>query len=309
VRVVVAKGVQLILRAAYADPQLQALLHVQAALLRMCAARGDLLAVLALPEHFRAEDAQAYLDISKHASPTHSLRRKLAPSGCDPFRADPADDAQALNYGAVYHPWLVGREESRPNALRRTPPDGAACGVLAQRALQRGAWIAPANEPLHNVVAVLPDVPREHWLVLQDLQLNLVRQEARGFLVLNEDTLSCDPDLRPINVRRLLTLLRRLALREGTAWVFEPNSDAFQRLVQRSFEAVMEQLFKRGAFAGHTAATAYQVVTDQSLNTQQSMDQGRFIVELKVAPSQPLRFLSVRLVQSNEGAFVSEGAR
>ena len=35
------------------------LLDVQRALLRMCAARGDLLAVLSLPEHYRAADAVA----------------------------------------------------------------------------------------------------------------------------------------------------------------------------------------------------------------------------------------------------------
>ena len=42
-------------------------------------------------------------------------------------------------------------------------------------------------------------------------------------MVLSADTLSDDPDLRPINVRRLLILLRRLALRLGATYVFEPQ--------------------------------------------------------------------------------------
>jgi len=42
------------------------------------------------------------------------------------------------------------------------------------------------------------------------------------------------------------------------------------------------------------------------LNTPRSMEQGRFIVELRVAPSLPLRFLTVRLVQNGDRGFVQE---
>jgi phage tail sheath protein FI len=71
-------------------------------------------------------------------------------------------------------------------------------------------------------------------------------------------------------------------------------------MVQRGFEAMLGDLFQRGAFAGTTAATAFQVVTDESLNTPQSIDQGRFIVELRVAPSRPMTFLTLRLVQTGD---------
>jgi phage tail sheath protein FI len=156
------------------------------------------------------------------------------------------------------------------------------------------------------VVALTPVIDRRRWLDLQLAQINLVRQEARGFVVMNADTLSNDPDLRLINVRRLLMLLRRLALREGFRYVFEPNDDAFRRLVQRSFEGLLDQMFVRGAFAGTTAATSYQVVTSNTLNTRQSVEEGRLIVELRVAPSLPMSFLTIRLVQTHERTFVTE---
>jgi len=119
-------------------------------------------------------------------------------------------------------------------------------------------------------------------------------------------TLSDDPDLAPINVRRLLSLLRRLALREGATYVFEPHSAAFRRSVQRGFEAMLTRMFERGAFAGATAASAFQVVTSESLNTPASVDLGRLIVELRVAPSLPMTFLTVRLVQTGDRALVVE---
>ena len=262
---------------------------------------GDLLAVLALPEHYRTEEAIAHVETLKapDAPPLVVGTAVLLPLG--------VGEASAFSYAAIYHPWMVSQNEAPAQGFRAIPPDGAACGVLAQRALTRGAWIAPANEVLSGVVALTPLVIRQHWLAVQEAQINLVRQEPRGFMVLSADTLSADPDLRPINVRRLLILLRRLALRLGATYVFEPHDDAFRRLVQRGFEALLDDMFGRGAFAGATPATAFQVVTSQALNTPQSVEQGRFIVELRVAPSLPLTFLTVRLVQTGDRTLITEG--
>jgi phage tail sheath protein FI len=206
----------------------------------------------------------------------------------------------------VYHPWIVFRDDGRNDELTRLPPDGVTSGMLAERALTRGAWIAPANERLRGVVALTPPLSRGRYLALQDAQVNVVRHEPRGFMSLSADTLSEDADLVPINVRRLLILLRRLALREGATYVFEPNGDGFRRHVQRSFEALLGQLFARGAFAGASPATAFQVVTGETVNTARSIDQGRVIVELRVAPSLPLTFLTVRLVQSGDRRLLAE---
>ncbi len=275
------------------------LLAVQRALLRMSAARGDLLAMMSLPEHYR--EAQAL---------EHLTTLKLTPERTPPTQGVSAlgyGEAGAYSYGALYHPWLVGREENQFDEIRRTPPCGAMCGILARRTLVRGPWIAPANEELRDVVTLFPPILAERRLGLQAAQINLIRQEPRGFLSLSADTLSDDEDFRPINVRRLLILLRRMALRLGATYVFEPQSDSFRRLVQRGFNAMLDQMFVRGAFGGSTPATSYQVVTDESLNTPQSIDQGRFIVELRVAPSLPMTFLTVRLVQSGDRSLVTEG--
>jgi hypothetical protein len=264
--------------------------RVQQALLRLCAARGDLFAVLALPQHYLEDDTVAYI-------------QTLITTGSGFLGPE---EPRTHSFGALYHPWLLGREENAPGVLRRTPPDGAMTGMIARRTLDRGAWVAPANEFLKGVVALIPEIDRSRRQELQDVQLNLIRHEPRGFTVLNNDTLSRDEDLRPINVRRLLLLLRRLAVRLGPTYVFEPNDPAFRRSVQRGFESLLDSLFLRGAFAGATAGTSYQVVIDSSVNSSQAVDQGRFTVELRVAPSLPLRFLSIRLVQTGDRTLVTE---
>ena len=215
-----------------------------------------------------------------------------------------SSEKNILSYGACYHPWPIERDAA--GDFRRVPPDGAACGVLARRALSRGAWVAPANELLSGAVALTPPIDRRRWLDLQEARVNLFRHEPAGFLALDADTLIDDEDLRPINVRRLLILLRRLAIREGATYVFEPNDDTFRRLVQHRFEGLLNQLYVRGAFAGRTSREAFEVNTDIDLNTPQSVEQGRFIVELKVAPSLPLTFLTIRLMQMGDRMSVVE---
>ncbi|HET8851364.1 MAG TPA: hypothetical protein VFN02_02475, partial [Ktedonobacteraceae bacterium] len=245
------------------------------ALLRLCAARDDMCALLTLPEHYYAADVIDYVT---------RLKAGIDPGFVPPLVGEPF----VYSYGSLYHPWLLTLDDVGTAEVMHLPPDGAVCGMIAQRAIERGAWIAPANVPLQEVVGLSPAIARSSWLPLQNIQVNLVRQEPHGFVVLNEDTLSDDEDLRPFNVRRLLILLRRQALLQGANYVFEPNNNSFRRRVQRSFEATLELLFVRGAFAGNTPESAFQVRVDGTLNTSQSMDQGQFVVELRVAPSLPL---------------------
>lgn len=273
------------------------LLEVQQRLIQLCAARADVFAVLALPDHYREDAAALHVDALRALfvpTPSVAAAALLAANSVTGFCYG---EARALTYAALYHPWVTVREASRDILPRTVPPDGMMCGMIAFRALTRGAWIAPANELLRDVVALQP--PLSAYFDLLNAGVNTLRHEARGFLCLSADTLATDEDsdLRSINVRRLLILLRRLALQQGVNYVFEPNSDSFRRLVQRTFESSMRYLFTRGAFAGNRPDTAYRVVVDATVNPPQSVDAGRLIVELRVAPSQPLTFMTVRLVQ------------
>ena len=65
-------------------------------------------------------------------------------------------------------------------------------------------------------------------------------------------------------------------------------------------------MFRRGAFAGATAEQSFRVVTDSTINTRVDADAGRLIIELRVAPAVPMRFITVRLTQSGERLSVVE---
>jgi hypothetical protein len=270
----------------------QALLAIHWAALRMCGGRGDLFAVLSCPGHWRENDAIAH---------ARSLRSPELPSGSNGFHLG---ETSALAHGALYHPWTTVLLDGGPS-LRRIPPDGPVAGVLADRAATRGAWVAPAAQPLRDVLALEPVLDRARLVDLQQARVNALRQEPVGFVCLDEDTLSADGDddpLRPINVRRLIDLLRRLVTLHVPRYVFEPADARLRRRIQRGFEAVLRDLYSRGAFRGATTQEAFAVVSGSPPNTAQNVDQGQLIVELRVAASLPMRFLTVRLVQDAAGS-------
>jgi len=280
-------------------------LAIHRALLRSCYARGDLFGVLSLPRHYQVQDTLDHYALLMPGSPLDSLASSSQVSASDSFGASvPAltiAEEPATTHVALYYPWLATPTESNGQGrvdIRMLPPDGPVVGKIAARTIAQGAWIAPANYPLTEALALANQINDAQWARLTGSRINVIRQAASGFIVLSANTLSSDSELGTINVRRLMSLLLRLALREGNRYVFEPNNAVFQERVQQHFETVFARLYDRGAFAGRTASQAYKVVTDSSVNTLQSIEAGRFIVELRVAPSRALKFIRVRLMQS-----------
>lgn len=282
---------------------------VHRALLRFCAARADLVAILGLPRPYRANDALEHVAALRPPSTPSSLAEEHDPGAAVPPLT--FGERRALSYGAVYHPWTVVATSSdlSTDGLLWAPPTGAIAGTWASLTLERierGAWWAPANRPLADVLGLGLRVSVDERLRLSNGSINVLIEDPRGHMVLDAKTLSGETEWHLINVRRLMILLRRLALQEGATFVFDPHDDGLQSLVRHRFERFLSEMYQRGAFAGATPADAFRVVTDETVNPPASVDAGRFVVELRVAPSRPLAFLRVRLVQSGPGKLTLE---
>lgn len=300
-----ASQVQLEPPSDYDDSDLRA---VQLSALRFAASRADLVVVLSLPLSYRSPEALAHvsrLSPNPTGSPT--------PLGTGVVQVPLLSDGEsrALSYGALYHPWLavsssvsanLASPQAQTSAPVFIPPEGPLMGVMAALTLKTGAWIAPANVRLEGGLALFPPFSSTEWQAAYAIGLNVLRQDVRGFSAQSSETLSLEPELAPLNVRRLMILLRRLCLREGHRLVFAPNTPQLRSRVRRAFEGVLTELFVRGAFAGSVPDRAFQVVADDTLNPPQSVDAGRLVLELRVAPSKPLSFMTVRLVQQGAAA-------
>lgn len=284
----------------YNDDHLKA---IQFSLIRMCAARADTLAMLCLPAHYRDDQV---LKAKDDLLPRTTTDADVTSLNMGDYSVTPLNQAEqhALSYATLYSPWLHvavtdTQTDSKSSASRSLIPCvGAVCGRMALTSIQRGAWIASENQPLQDVLGLDYETDLSHQSLMTQKNINPVHQATHGFVVSQGNTLSLSREWQPLNVRRLMLLLRRLALREGDVYVFEPNNIDFRNRVQHYWESVLNDLYRRGAFRGNSADAAYRVITDDSVNDQRNQDLGRFVVELQVAPAQPMSFIHVRLIQN-----------
>lgn len=259
------------------------LVTLHAALLRACASMGDQFALLSLPRHFWSHHAAQHVDAVRSAF---------------------AGAERPLSFGALYHPWIVAAKGSATDPTTQpTPPEGAVAGTFARRARDRGAWIAPARVPLQDIVALSPALPDTQREAFAAAGINLVRNDAIGFVASDTFTLSREFDWRQVNVRRLISLLRRAATRWGAPFVFEPYGDTLRRAIERIFGHALDDMVRRGAFAGKGGNDSYRLAVDASGSDRNN---GKLVVEIGVAPSQPMRFLTLVLAQAGERFTVAE---
>jgi hypothetical protein len=269
---------------------------IQTSVLRWCAARGDVIAVLGLPRSFTAEEAVRHVSVLRGNLPAFEADGRMA-AGAFLEGGVPAltsDESFVLGYGAVYHPWPVAGRTG--GDLWPDPPDGAVLATYAATAAARGAWVAPARRQLQGTLALAPLVDDQRLPSMMTAGINPLVEDPSGFMAITASTLSEVGAVRPVNVRRLIALLRRLAQREGAGIVFEPNDRELQRTVRMRFERFLTAMFLRGAFAGAVPQEAFEVSTGDAVNPPEAVDSGRFVIEVRVAPSRPLEFITVRLV-------------
>ncbi|MEO6092082.1 MAG: phage tail sheath C-terminal domain-containing protein [Novosphingobium sp.] len=278
------------------DPQLLHRLHV--ATLRLAAGTGEMMALLGLPESWRAAEASGFMRKLKTLAPGRGGVSQLGQT-----------EERTLSYGALFHPWLAYRTDRErrigPGPVAAAPPLGCIAGTMARTARDRGAWIAHANIALADVIGLAPALPEAALGGLQDDLVNLVRRLPQGFMVHDNDTLSSEPEWKEITVRRLMILLRRVALEQGTIYVFEPQGPVLRRAVENHFDRTLDDLQRRGAFAGARSSESFTLRVDARPGVA---DQGRLEIEIGVAPSIPMRFLSLRLLQQGGRLTLAEEA-
>ena len=113
-------------------------------------------------------------------------------------------------------------------------------------------------------------------------------------------TLSDEPELRFINVRRTISFLSA-ALRRGTGWaVFEPNDQTLQKRVIRHVTAYLIDVWRKGYLAGKTASEAFYVRCDSELNPPEQVEAGILTVQVGLCPVKPAEYIVVTLHAEKE---------
>jgi len=141
---------------------------------------------------------------------------------------------------------------------------------------------------------------------LHQSAINVYVPERDGIRLTAARTLSRDPMWRQLNVRRLVTMIRRALERQMQWAVFEPNTRELRGQITQMLDAFLRQLYRANAFAGATAADAFFVQCDDELNPPDTQMNGRLLANVGIAPAEPLEFIVVNLAREGDAIITSE---
>ncbi|MEU3249066.1 phage tail sheath subtilisin-like domain-containing protein [Streptomyces sp. NPDC006875] len=204
-------------------------------------------------------------------------------------------------YAALYYPWIKAFDPAT-GQTRTIPPSGHVAGIWARNDSERGVHKAPANEVVRGAVDLELQITRGEQDLLNPIGVNCIRAfPGRGIRVWGARTMSSDPAWRYLNIRRYFNYLEESIL-IGTQWVvFEPNDHALWARIRRNVSAFLVNEWRNGALFGSRPEEAYYVKCDEETNPPESVDLGRVICEIGIAPVKPAEFVIFRLAQFSSG--------
>jgi phage tail sheath protein FI len=209
-------------------------------------------------------------------------------------------------YGAFYFPWILVRDPLAAPDNRTpyvfVPPSGHLAGIYARTDATRGVFKAPANEVVVGALDLAYQVTREEQGELNQNGVNCIRMFQRDIRVWGARTLADSAsEWRYINVRRLFAMIEE-SIGQSTRWVvFEPNDVPLWKAIRRDVSAFLRMLWRDGALMGRTQEEAFFVKCDEETNPPESIDAGRVVVMIGIAPVKPAEFIIFRIGQHAGG--------
>ena len=229
-----------------------------------------------------------------------------APPGMNPqqikqWRSDVAMyDSQ---FAALYYPWIEVANPAATNGDTEimVPPSGHMAGIWSRNDETRGVWKAPANEVVRGALNVELNINKTEQGLLNPIGINCIRPfGTQGIRVWGARTLSSNTDWTYINVRRLFNMIETTILNGTQYAVFEPNDQKLWEGLKRTVGSFLLGLWRDGALFGATAEQAFYVKCDSETNPPESIDLGRVVVEVGIAPVKPAEFVIFRIAQIKE---------
>jgi len=205
-------------------------------------------------------------------------------------------------FAAAYHPWvLVARPDDARDTTVSVPPSAIAAGIVAARELAVGVPYGPANVLAAGGVALAQPITDEQHDLMHPLGVNVYRRERDGVRLTGARTLSRDPQWRQLSVRRLVTMLERALERQMQWTVFEPHTTGLRNRLRLTISSFLGELWRAGAFRGASEAGSFFVRCDESTNPPPVVDAGQLVVEIGVAPAEPVEWIVFQLVRDGDG--------
>jgi hypothetical protein len=229
-------------------------------------------------------------------------------------------DASLTGLSSVFvqlaYPW-VRTPGSSDLPERLESPDAVIVGILARSALTRGAFHSAASLPLGDVYDLFPILRRSLMFgsperrasrnrLAQTLlaRVSLFGPTPAGLTLLSDVTTSLDESYRPAGINRLVSAIVRAARRLGEASTFEPSGEQVWASVRERLNIMLAGLLADGGLSGESEDDAFQVRCDRSTMSQNDIDNGRVVAEIRFQAAAPVEQITIVLAL-DEGGQVS----
>jgi len=276
-------------------------LQAAGAFLGAYARTAQLIVALPAPEEGEAHESDPLLTLMDGEGLPLARTPGATPPGCG-----------SAFVQAVF-PWVrTGASTGLPEGLEC--PDGVLAGMLARSALVRGSFVTIGGQRPLDVYDLVPALRRRQIEELRE-RISLLApgenkfRSANGLRLISDVTLSASIPHRQAAGGRLTASLLRAARLLGEGLSFEVASESLWGQVRDSLTLLLEQFRAAGALRGATAEEAYQVRCDRSTMTQNDIDNGRVIAEVRFDPAATIDAITVVLTLHEGGQATLQDSR
>lgn len=191
------------------------------------------------------------------------------------------------------------------DVYRWVPLNGDIAGVCAYTDSVRDPWFSPAGTSrgiIRNVVKLAYNPNKADRDLLYKSGVNpVISEQGKGTLLFGDKTLSAKPNaFDRINVRRLFIVLEKAIAQAAETLLFEFN-DEFTR---SQFVSIVEPYLRD--VEGRRGITDFQVVCDESNNTDVVIDSNRFVGDIFVRPNRSINFIQLNFIAARTGVEFTE---
>lgn len=203
------------------------------------------------------------------------------------------------NYVATYFPNVYVNDATNRRYVK-VPSSVAALGAIGFNDRNAYPWFAPAGfnraalDFVNNVEVRLNVSDRDR---LYDARINPIATFPRlGFVIYGQKTLQIRKSaLDRVNVRRLLLEVKRIIINIANRIIFEQNTPA----VRNKF--VSDSILQLGLIQSQAGVEAFQVIMNETNNTQEDVDLNRLNGRIVVVPTRAIEFIAIDFIVTNAG--------
>lgn len=194
----------------------------------------------------------------------------------------------------VYHPWVsITDPLSDVSADMLIPNVGHVLGTATRVVKNSGVWKSPAGTSAYikgvNSVQMFEESELEAFY---SENVNcLIEKPEYGILIWGARTQSDDKRFKYSSSVLLDNYVRRAVKEITTFAVFEPNNPYLWLRVEMAVKEFLNNLWKLGGLAGNIAEDAYFVQCDNTLNTAETIAEGKLYCNVGYAKDVPAEFI------------------